>query len=160
MQYVLIAIVIVVLVSVIVKVQVHRRRTKVRRTSVEAQKVTYEAPVDVKVIVNSGAWSRKTLGGMELIVREDSFQVTLFGPALGGILGSEWYFVARETTVEVSDVPSPSVSSRNWMVITEREADKEVKLAVATKADMSLSELWNALTLVGAQAISLPPLSI
>ena len=100
-------------------------------------------------------WSRKTLGGMELIVRTDAIQLSLVFPALGGFLGSEWHFKAPQTTIEVSQAPSLRIYPRTWIVLRGRQLDKEAEVAVSPRDH--LREAWDALVTGGATPVGPPP---
>lgn len=90
MQYVLIAIVVVGFAVAIIRIQVRQNRVRPAREAIERETVLFKGRVAVKVMLPSG-WSRKTLGGMQLIVRTEAIQVLLVHSSLGAFIGSEWH---------------------------------------------------------------------
>jgi hypothetical protein len=102
-----------------------------------------------------GDWSLKTLGGMELVVREDAFQVTLVHPKVGSFLGSEWYFRAADTTIETTRWRILGILPMDWIIIRNVAAEADADLAISSRHQ--LGAIWRALIDAGAQSLSLPP---
>jgi hypothetical protein len=101
-------------------------------------------------MLSNGGWSRKTLAGMEVVIRESAFQVTLFSQPFGALLGSEWYFWGPETTIEVGQDPPLRRDNADWIVARTTVTKSSSELALATE---SMSELWMALVSCGAEAV-------
>jgi hypothetical protein len=155
MAYAALGFVAIVFAIIVVRNQLQQRRTASRRRSIAAQDVIYSADVDVKVMRDSGAWSRKTLGFMELVIRKNSIEISHTTSNLGGFLGNGWYFDAGETTIESTQAPSLSIYPREWIVLSGINDGKRCQLAIAAKG--MLGEMWLELTSAGAQPVSLPP---
>ena len=87
---------------------------------------------------------------MELIVRGDAFEVSSARSFGRVVMGMEYYFMARETSVELNrPIPRiygtdtrPRIMMRGW------KAGKKVQLTITQKSDPL--EIWNALTEAGA----------
>jgi len=155
LKFVLPIFVIVVFSAVIIRVQRNRIRTRALRHVIEGEKVTFRARVGVKVKLPMGDWSLKTLGGMELVVREDAFQVTLVHPKVGSFLGSEWYFRAADTTIETTRWRILGILPMDWIIIRNVAAEADADLAISSRHQ--LGAIWRALIDAGAQSLSLPP---
>ena len=85
----------------------------------------------------------------ELIVRGDMFQVGNVFSAV--VMGVEYYFRARETTVEVSRDPLGIYgidSKREWIVVTGTQDGRDFRLEMTKK--YFLDDVWNALVRAGA----------
>lgn len=149
MQYVVIVGAIVVFVGVGTQNFKRHRRLAPIRMAAQLENVTFRVDVDVKLMMPSGHWSLKTLGGMELIVREHLFQVTLRSPKKGAALGSEWFFDATKCNIDTSFEPSPKVLRRKWIVARGHEpAGKFVEIALWNRS--AQTEIWNSLVAAGA----------
>ena len=148
MQYILWAAGAIVFATALAKTQRRRAKTKPLRRAVLDQNIVYRTRVDAKYVTNIGSWSIKTLGGMELIVRTNTFQVSLVFPVLGGWLGSEWYFKSDETKIEWSSAPSHRILDRNWIIIRGTENGNPVEVAVWKRDTQDV--IWGALVTSGA----------
>lgn len=137
--------------------QIQRRRSQLGpvRRKIEKETVTFRTPVDVKYLVPLGYWSVKTLAAMELVVKADGFQITLRSRVIGGILGSEWYFLSQESTIESSGEPNGVTFPRKWIVARTTQQNKGV--AIAFKPRDGGSPSWNALVATCVQSLTGPP---
>jgi hypothetical protein len=118
----------------------------------------YRAPVDVKYQVRLAGlswWSRKTLGGMELVVSRHTIEVRLRSRTAGRLLGNTWVFDPSQTRVEVSREPAPRLLSRPWIVLSSGRDGKAQ--AVGLAASGAMEDIWGALVASGATADSAPP---
>jgi hypothetical protein len=86
-----------------------------------------------------GRWIRVRNGPMRLIVSPDAFMVRT--------PGAVYVFRGSETTIEFSQEPSRS-ASRDWMVITTQNGDRQLRIAVSKKG--SMQEIWRVLAGTGA----------
>jgi hypothetical protein len=150
LQYFLWAASAIVLAATATSIQRKRSKISPVRRQVLDQRVIFRTRVGVKYETNIGGWSIKTLGGMELIVRENSIQVSLKFPTLGALLGSEWYFHSRDTTIGQSPAPSHNLLDRNWIII--RSEDHGSHAAVAVWSKDNNDAVWNALLASGARS--------
>jgi hypothetical protein len=135
------------------RVQRQREAAAPLRNQVMAQPITFRCPVAVKYRHQLG-WSTKVLRGMEIVVRDSSVQISTTRPSIGAALGSEWYFEAADTSIEVSDAPS-DLTKREWIVIQASEP-KAVRLALSA-TNGSNSQVWDALLVGGARGFGSPP---
>lgn len=157
MQYVLPFFVLIVFTGAISQVQRRRHQTSNLRHAIEFEKVVFRTRVHVKVRLATGDWSLKTLSGMELVVRDDAFQVTMIHSGIGGFLGSEWYFRAADSTIETTRWRILGVYPMAWIVIRDLGSRGGTSIAISTR--YQLIEAWNALIRAGAQPLGLPPYS-
>jgi hypothetical protein len=153
-QYVFPALVVAGITCALVRVQLKRRRLAPVRRHVEGEPVSFRTSVGVKYRPAKAYWSLKTLPGMELIVRADSFQITSKVGA-GSVLGGEWHFLGPDTTIEWSDAPARYLSTQKWIVVHGKEANEEVDLAL--RPPDSPRAAWDALVGVGARSLTPPP---
>jgi hypothetical protein len=93
---------------------------------------------------------------MALIVRTDTFEVTATTQLFQIIFGMEYYFRARDTTIEVGELPSFSfVGKKNWIIVRSQQGDRRTELAIASKN--YLYDAWVALNRAGAVPLGPPP---
>jgi hypothetical protein len=131
-------------------VSLKRRREAPLRRQVKAQRITFMATVEVKHRASLGM----TASGdkLQLFVREDAVQISHPIPPLGFLLAQEWYFQARDITIEVSK----NRWNREWIVIEGRSAGRDVWLSMTNRKQ--LRSIWDALVAAGAQPRGLPPI--
>src|SRR5580698_9878233 len=94
------------------------RDTKPIRVAAASQPITFRADVQVKVMLWTG-WSSKTLGGLEVVVRDSVVQISPYSPlnqTRGEPTSSEWILDARMTTVEAISIRR-QLSTRRWISI-------------------------------------------
>jgi hypothetical protein len=154
MQYVMVAIVAAVLSLVYGQVWLRRRRVAPLRREIRARDITFRAALDRVYVMEPGMSPSSDFevpisSPVELIIRGDAFEVSYAGP-LGRVMGLEYFFRARETTVELNrpipriygtDTP-PRIIVRGW------QGGRRIQLTIRQKND--LLEIWNALTAAGA----------
>jgi hypothetical protein len=121
---------------------------------IDSEDLKYRTHVGVKYVLHSGSWSRKTLAGMELIVKSHTCQVTLSNPRIGGFLGCDWYFDAAKTNIETWEIPTSSDNHRKWIVLRGHEGGELVELALWNKFNQR--EIWAALVAAGSWPIGAP----
>jgi len=91
---------------------------------------------------------------MALTVRADTFEVSSVTPLIGIAFGMDYSFLARETTIEVSQSPS-FVHKQDWIVVKGQQGGRRTELAVASEGH--LPDAWAALVSAGAVPIGSPP---
>jgi hypothetical protein len=154
MGYAILALAVVTLSAVFIKNQLRDKALAAAFGNHGSNAVEFKLRVAVKYKL-PGGWSRKTLAGMEIAVRDNSIQIAQSSPALRGALGSHWLLDGPDTTIEVSDGPSPRFFKRDWILISGSHLDERVVLAVSSSKNAS--ELWCALITSGARSNSDPP---
>jgi hypothetical protein len=86
-----------------------------------------------------GRWVRIRNGPMRLVVSPDAFMVRT--------PGAVYVFRGCESSIEFSQEPSRS-ASRDWIVITTEQGDRQLQVAVSKKG--SMQEVWRVLAGTGA----------
>ena len=90
-----------------------------------------------------------------LIVRGDAIEISDdFWPIR--VLGKEYYFRARETTIQVRREPSRPFEPK-WIVVIGRRRGQEVALAISHENAFRLGQAWSAMTGAGAVPLGPPP---
>ena len=151
MQYVALAVVVALVVAVVGQIVFRRYQNAPLRREMRTQAITFRTELDWVKIPDPPWWAREAedgLRGMELIVRGGMFEVsTVFRV----VIGLEYCFRARETTIELSRNPLRIYgmdTRREWIVVRGRQADRDIQLAM-TKRHF-LDDVWNALVAAGA----------
>jgi hypothetical protein len=152
MQYVLLGLVAGVFAVVLIQDRLGRRRSATLRHEVEQQGISFRMRLDRVKVMGSG-WT-DVKGGMALIVRADTFEVTCPTPLLRAIFAMEYYFRAAETTIEVSGSPS-FIREHAWIVVTGQDGGKRTEIAMAS--EMHLYDAWVALVRAGTVPVGPPP---
>jgi hypothetical protein len=153
MQYVFVVVVVVMFTVIFGKEWLKRRQEAPLRREVRAQEIIFRTRLyDVKE-KKSQEWLTAMYGEIYLIVRAEAFEISCIIPPIRVVLGLEYYFRARETTIEVTRLPG--IPKREWIVVTGRQLGKEIRLAIAQTRD--LRDAWNALVAAGAVPVGLPP---
>jgi hypothetical protein len=157
MQYVMLASVVAGFSVVLGGVWLRRRREAPLRREIRAQDVTFRAGVAVwlKESYGWGGWL-DLKSGMALVVRGDAIEISSVAWPFRIVMGEEYYFRARETTIQVRREPSRPFELR-WIVVTGRTDGKDVRLAISTRNAHQLSQVWNALAGAGAVPVGPPP---
>jgi len=156
MQYVFLALVLTVLTISVVRMQLGRRDSVPLRREAEGQEITFRLRLDnVRVFEKSGAADAR--GGMALIVRTDTFEVTATTQLFRSIFGMEYYFRARDTTIEMGELPPLSLfgGKKAWILVRGQRGSRTTGLAIASKNYMY--DAWVALVGAGAVPIGPPP---
>jgi hypothetical protein len=156
MQYVMVAIVAAGLSLVCGQIWLRRRRVTPLRREIRARGITFRAALDRVYVIEPGMspgsdFEVPISSPVELIIRGDAFEVSSARP-FGRVMGLEYFFMARETSVELNrpipriygtDTP-PRIIVRGW------QGGKKIQLTIRQKND--LLDIWNALTAAGAVA--------
>ncbi len=74
---------------------------------------------------------------MALTVRADTFEVSSVTPLIGIAFGMDYSFLARETTIEVSQSPS-FVHKQDWIVVKGQQGGRRTELAVASERPVGI----------------------
>ena len=155
MQYVMVAIVVAVFSLIYGRIWLRRYRETPLRRELRARDITFRANLDHVTLIEQGQppcsdFEVPISRPIELIVRGDAFEVSSAWSFGRVVMGLEYYFRARETSVELNriipriygtDTP-PRIVVRGWQV------DKKIQLTITQKNDPL--EIWNALTGAGA----------
>ncbi len=86
----------------------------------------------------------------------DAIEVSSSVAPLRVVMGLEYYFPAAQTSIELSRSPS-LIYRGDWIVLTGRQAGKDIQVAITTMNDYTLLDAWNALVGAGAIPAGLPP---
>lgn len=146
MQYVLVVVVVGAFAVLFGKIWLKRRQEAPLRREARAQDITFRTRLDNVKERTLQDWSTALYGEIYLIVRADAFEISCAISPIRVVLGLEYYFRARETTIEVSWLPG--IPKRDWIIVTSRQLGKEVRLAIAQKRN--LRDSWNVLVAAGA----------
>lgn len=119
------------------------------RESAAREPAILRASTVVKLLLPPDIWSTKTLGSMGLVVDRERVAILTRPAGFRAVLGSEWYFVARDTRVRRTAGP-PDPLRREWIVVHRTSAGKEVDVGVSTP--MAAIVVWNALLRAGCKA--------
>jgi hypothetical protein len=156
MQYVMLAVVVAALSFIYGRAWLGRHRDAPLRREIRARDITFQARLYRVTVLEPGSWLP---GGdfevpisspVELIIRSDAFEISS-GLSLGRMaMGLEYFFRARETSVELNRrVPRiygkdtfPRIIVRGW------HAGKKIQLTIRQKNDPL--PIWNALIEAGA----------
>jgi hypothetical protein len=153
MEFVMVAAVVSMFTIIFGKVWLKRREEAPLRREVRAQGIIFRTRLYNVKEKKSQEWFTAMYREIYLIVRADAFEISCIIPPIRVVLGLEYYFRARETTIEVSRLPG--IKNRDWIVVTGRQRGKEIRLAIAQTRD--LRDAWNALVAAGAVPVGLPP---
>ena len=138
-------------------VVLRRRREAPLRREIRAQDVTFRTGVPV-LLGQPYGWPRwlQLNSVMALIVRRDAIEISSQVWPIRVVLGMEYYFRARETTIQVRREPSRPFELK-WIVVTGRQGGNEVKLAISKERADQLCQVWSALVGAGAVPVGPPP---
>ena len=132
MQYVMLAAVVAGFSVVLGGVWLRRRREAPLRREIRAQDVTFRTGVAVRLKESHGWGGWLDLKSvMALVVRSDAIEISSMAWPIRVVMGEEYYFRARETTIQVRREPSRPFELK-WIVVTGRKDGKDVKLAIST----------------------------
>jgi hypothetical protein len=157
MQWVFLALVLTGITVVVVRTQLERRDNVPLRQEAERQEITFRLRLDrVRVFEKWGAADAKG-SGMALIVRTDTFEVTATTPLFRSVFGMEYHFRARDTTIEMGELPKLALfdGKKTWILIRGQPGGGITGLAIASK-DYQY-DAWVALVRAGAVPIGPPP---
>ena len=135
-----------------------RHREAPLRREIRARDVSFRMIPDQVRVSDPGGWPKwaGVSAPMSLFVKGDAIEVSSTVAALRVVMGLEYYFPAAETSIELSRSPS-RIFRRDWIVLTGRQAGKDIQVAVTTTDRSSLVEAWSALVAAGAIPAGLPP---
>jgi hypothetical protein len=157
MEYVILATVVAGFSVILGGVWLTRRREAPLRREIRAQGVTFQTGVAVRRKESYGSRGWLDLkSGMALVVRGDAIEISSMAWPFRVVMGEEYYFRARETTIQVRREPSRPFELR-WIAVTGRKDGKEVKLAISKGNAYQLSQVWSALVGAGAVPVGPPP---
>jgi hypothetical protein len=157
MQYVFLALVLTVITVAVVRTQLERRDNVPLSREAQGQEITFRLRLDnVRVFEKSGASDVKNVG-MVLVVRADTFEVSATTPLFRSIFGLDYCFRARDTTIEMGELPPVALFGQKmaWILVRGQRAGPTTALALASKDYMY--DAWVALVRAGAVPIGPPP---
>lgn len=159
MEYALLAALVLGVVAGCGRVWHRRRREASLRREIRAQDVTFRVsnvPVLLRQPYGWPKWMSFNNPFMALIVRGDAIEISNVIWPLRVVLGEEYYFRARETTIQVRREPSRPFEPK-WIVVTGRRCGQEVALAISHESALRLCRAWSAMTAAGAVPVGPPP---
>ncbi len=118
------------------------------RESTTDEPVFLRTRAAVKPRLQFGLWSTKTLALMELSVGSQTVWLVTRPERVGMVLGSQWYFVARETRIRRTRGPRDPLQ-REWIVLHGTSGGAEVEIAVSTPIAPDI--VWGALLQAGCK---------
>jgi hypothetical protein len=141
------------------RIWLRRHREAPLRREIRTRDVTFRTVLDRVKASDPGGRAKwvEVSAPMSLLVRGDAIEVSSSAAPLRVVMGLEYYFPAAETSVELSRSPSLLIYRRDWIVLTRRQAGKDIQVAITTMNDSTLVEAWNALVNAGAIPAGLPP---
>jgi hypothetical protein len=156
MQYVMLAVVVAGLSFIYGRIWLGRHRDVPLRREIRARDITFRAGLYRVTVVEPGWWLPGSdfevpiSSPVELIIRGDAFEISS-GLSLGRVvMGLEYFFRARETSVELNR-PVPRIYGKDTfprIIVRGWHAGKKIQLTIRQKNDPLL--IWNALIEVGA----------
>jgi hypothetical protein len=154
MGYVFFGLVLTLLAVVAVRTWLSYRSTVPLRRETAGQEITFEIRLDHVKVFGSG-WT-DVKGAMVLIVRTDTFEVSAVAVPFKAFFGMDYYFRARDTTIELGELPSISYFlKKTWLIIKGQSGNR--KLELAFNSENSVYDVWVALIRAGATPIGSPP---
>jgi hypothetical protein len=125
----------------------HLRLAPIRESTTH-EPVFLRTRAAVKPRLQFGHWSTKTLALMELSVGSQTVWLVTRPECVGAVLGSQWYFVARETQIRRTRGPRDPLQ-REWIVLHGMSGGAEVEIAVSTPIAPDI--VWGALLQAGCK---------
>jgi len=151
MQWVLLGVVAAAFCAVEFRLLRDRFRVAEVRQAVKSEAVTYRAPISAQW--GRGWWGRGNAKGMQLIVREHSFEISYPFPG-GSLLSTEWYCRGPEARMKVGEGRFlPPRIKRDCIVLSipsidDAATDQETLLSSWRR---ELKGAWDALAACGVQ---------
>jgi hypothetical protein len=156
-EWVFFAAVMAGLVGVSIRLYRDRRRQAPVRDAVVREKIIYRSPVSPQWARNR--WERANAKGMELVVREHSFQLPY--PFTGGrFLSNEWFYWGKDARIWMGegDFLPPRVGRKCIVIgMPSIEAPERAQEILVSTWDHRLREAWDALAHGGVTAVGPPP---
>jgi hypothetical protein len=90
-------------------------------------------------------------GSVKLIVRTDAFEVSHPFLLVRIILGQEYFFKAKEVTIEMHE----GMWNREWIIIKGETSSRQAQISITNTHNLHVA--WNALVSVGAVPVGPPP---
>jgi hypothetical protein len=118
------------------------------REAASTEPVSFRMGVRLKLRLAGGIWSPKTLGAMELIIGTSTVRLTTRPEIAGRLLGSEWFFTGKDTTIKWSLLRSDPFR-RKWIIISGTSAGQKAQVAVVPMEYPD--QVWEGLLRVGCQ---------
>jgi hypothetical protein len=154
MQYVMLVIVVGGLAFIYGQIWFRRRRVAPLRDQIRARGITFRAVLDRVDVLEPGSLGGDSGGPIsrpvELIIRGDAFEVSSAIPLGRVVMGLEYFFMARATSIELNRL-IPRIygtDTRPRIIVRSWQDGKKIQLTVTQKRDPL--DIWNALTAAGA----------
>jgi len=130
------------------------RRTVPLRLEAMGQEITFRLRLDRVKVYGSGWTDLK--GATALIVRADTFEVSAITVPCRAFFGMEYYFRARDTTIEMGELPLVSfILKKTWIIVRGLHGNRRIELAL--NSENYLYDAWVALVRAGAVPVGPPP---
>ena len=113
-----------------------RNRTRERDSALNLTPTApvFRAAVQAKVRLDPGGWSRKTMGGMRVLIASDVIEVVLVFRRLGRLLGSDYVLPVATVRARRTRLRSDPLR-REWIVLSGHDGGRAVSLAIRSKQD-------------------------
>lgn len=159
MEYILLAVVVVGFAVGFGAAWLKRRWQAPLRCEIRSKNITFRTNLtEVKERQSGALFKWLALNSvMALYVRGDSIEISSRILLFRVIMGTEYYFKARETFIEVSKEPGRFYGGVNWIIVTGTDGGKEIKLAITNGDENKFRDAWNALVAAGSVAVGPPP---
>jgi hypothetical protein len=159
MQWVLLGAVIVGIAAIEFRLVRDRIRTATIREVVRREQLIARFPISAQWA--RGWWGRGNAKGMQLLVRERSFELSYPFPG-GSLLSTEWFCRATESQMKAGRVTAlPPQMKRECIVVSFPSIDhpmaRQDVLLSAPPSHRDLARIWDALAKAGVQPIGEPP---
>ena len=121
--------------------------------------VVYRTPISVQW--GRGLWGRGNAKGMNLVVRESSFELSYPFPG-GSLLTTEWYCFGKDAQMKMGvGLFLPPAIKRDCIALSVPSVDNphvRQELLLSYSTPNSLRTAWDALAACGTQAVGEPPI--
>jgi hypothetical protein len=151
---VVLGLVLLVFAVKVVQIQQRNRRGGKRVKEGLDEPVTFAARAQVKYVLGAGLWSTKTLGGMELAVRQSWIEVRTQPTFVGSLLGNYWCLAIDGCSMRIERLSSDPLG-REWIVLSGNDAARgALRLAILPK--QHVTDSWHALVAAGVKITDTP----
>jgi hypothetical protein len=133
--------------------QMRDRKQDPMRLAIAEENVTFRSPVFYKRELPSGRFGPSPGRGLELVVRQASFQVSYRNDLLGRIFGREWYCRASSVTIRRDSMRVPPGVVKECIIAESSDPTMQVKrVAIFPLPVGGLEAAWQALVEAGVTA--------
>ncbi len=157
MQWILLGVVLLGFGAIELRLLRDRARLAQVRTAVRRESVAYRAPISAQW--GRGLWGRGNAKGMQLVVREHSFELSYPFPG-GSLLTTEWFCRAADATMRMGHgrfLP-PRVDRQCIVVTVPSIEDPKIEQEILLSSwHRELRAAWDALAACGVRTLGNPP---